>query len=49
MNINDYGEGLIPGRPAPTPEQYAAECELARKYLEKHAPDLVDMVIGGAV
>lgn len=48
MQIADFGESLIPGRPTPTPEQYAVECELARTYLSKQAPDLLDMVLGGA-
>lgn len=48
MQLSDFGESLIPGRPTPTPEQYAVECELARTYLERYAPDLLDMVLGGA-
>lgn len=47
LRVPDFGEGLVAGRPTPTAEQYAAECELARTYLAKHAPDLIDMVIGG--
>ena len=47
MPVPDFGEALIPGRPAPTPEQYADECELARTYLSKHAPDLLEMVVPG--
>lgn len=33
----------IEARPAPTPGQYAA----ARRYTEKHAPDLVEAIFGG--
>ena len=47
MQISDFGEGLIPGRPTPTPEQYAIECELARTFLARNAPDLLDEVLGG--
>ena len=44
----DFGEALIPGRPAPTPEQYAAECALAAAYVGRFAPDLLDMLgLGG--
>lgn len=47
MNVADFGESMLTGRPTPTREQYAAELELARTYLAKHAPDLLDMVLGG--
>ena len=47
MNVIDFGSALEAGRPAMTREQYAAECELARTYLERNAPDLLDMVLGG--
>ena len=45
LRVPDFGEGLVAGRPTPTPEQYAAECELAWTYLSKHAPDLIDMIL----
>lgn len=45
MNVTDFGD-LSAGRPAPTAEQYAAECELARTYLTRCAPDLLEMVLG---
>ena len=48
MALPDFGEALIPGRPTPTREQYAAECELALAYLTRNAPDLVSMLLGGA-
>lgn len=48
MSVPDFGEALIPGRPTPTPEQYAAECELARAYATKPCPDLIDMLFGSA-
>ena len=47
MNVIDFGSALEAGRPAPSREQYAAECELARTYLARNAPDLLDMVLGG--
>ena len=46
MNVIDFGEAIHAGRPTPTREQYAAECELARTYLATHAPDLLEMVLG---
>lgn len=48
MQLSDFGENLVAGRPTPTREQYAAEVELARAYLTSHgATDLLDMVLGG--
>lgn len=45
MNVTDFGD-LSAGQPPITPEQYAAECDLARTYLRRVAPDLVEMVLG---
>lgn len=47
MNVIDFGSALEAGRPAMTPEQYAAECELARTYLARNAPDLLAYLFGG--
>ena len=47
MNVIDFGSALEAGRPAMTREQYAAECELARTYLERNAPDLLEYLFGG--
>lgn len=48
MAVPDFGKALIPGRPTPTAEQYAIECELARAYLSRNAPDLLAMLFGRA-
>ena len=48
LAVPDFGEALIPGRPTPTAEQYAAECELARAYLSRNAPDLIPALLGDA-
>ena len=45
MNIKDYGE-MNPATPSATVNT-PADLELARTYLSKHAPDLLDMVLGG--
>lgn len=45
MNPKDYGE-LNPAAPSATYIS-PADLELARTYLSRNAPDLIDMVIGG--
>lgn len=44
MNWKDYGEEnpAAPSRTVNTP----ADLQLARTYLTKHAPDLIDMILG---
>lgn len=44
--LKDYGE-MNPAVPSAT-YNTPADLALARKYLERYAPDLVDMVMGGA-
>lgn len=47
MNIADYGD-LNPAAPSATVNT-PADIELARTYLQRHAPDLLDMLgLGGA-
>lgn len=45
MNPHDYGEAN-PATPSATVNT-PADRELARTYLERNAPDLLDMVLGG--
>lgn len=46
MNPKDLGE-MNPATPSAT-YNTPADLELARTYPSKHAPDLLDMVLGGA-
>ena len=46
MNIKDYGE-QNPARPSATINT-PADLELARTYLTRCAPDLLDMVLGAS-
>lgn len=44
MNILNFGEALIDGRPTKSVKQIDADRDLARVYVTRMAPDLLEML-----
>lgn len=46
-SLLDLGEQLYASRPDPTPEQMAERRATVRDLLERRAPELLELVLGG--